>query len=135
MKIKLMTIKSIEDSLQKLMNKELNVRIAYRLAKVLKIITTELQEVEKARIELIRKYSDAPKQDGKSDPVSGQVQVAKEKEQEFFKEFNELLQEDVEIEFEPIDISELDDIKLSPLDLLKLTDFVIDKSQLPKTKS
>ncbi|HUS48597.1 MAG TPA: hypothetical protein VMZ91_00390, partial [Candidatus Paceibacterota bacterium] len=58
MKIKLLELKGIETGLQKLIDKELNIRVAYRIGKLLKVVTDETASLEDSRNKLIQKYGE-----------------------------------------------------------------------------
>jgi len=128
MKIKLLELKGIETGLQKLIDKELNVRIAYRIGKLLKVVTDETAILEDNRNKLIQKYgetveaSDAPQEEGQPPAPQGQqrIQVKPENQQKFFNELSELLQEEVEITFEQISLNDLGDITFTPKDMFLL---------------
>jgi len=118
MKVRLIEIKLIENSLNKLMEANLNVKIAYKLSKLLKKIGQELQDLEENRIRLVKKYSN----DAENDK---EMKVADDKVDEFQKEFNVLLNVEVDVPFEPISIDDLgDDIKLTPIDIIRLGNII-----------
>ena len=130
-------IQGMEGSLRKLTNKELKVKIAYRLGKLLKIIGTELSELEENRGRLIRKYGFEvkPNEKDKSAVARGkQYQVNKEKEVDFYREFNELLQEEIEITFEPVSIKELGDVDFTPADIIRLEGIIGVESDAKEIK-
>ena len=120
MKFKLIEIRSLEGSLVKLTNKELPVRVAYRLSRVLKRVTEELSSIENYRVKLVKKYS-------KGEDEKGIFEVAKGEEEKFGKEFSELLMEEIDIDFEPILLSDLGDICLTPIDLIRLEKIILEE--------
>jgi len=113
MKFKLFEIRSLEGSLSKLTHKEVPVKLAYRLGKVMKVVSDELSALESHRARLVKKYS------GEADE-NGNYKVPSEKVVEFKKEFSELLGEEIEINCEPIELSELDGLSLAPIDMVRL---------------
>ncbi|MCD6436250.1 MAG: hypothetical protein J7L15_07660 [Clostridiales bacterium] len=119
MKVKLVEIKNAEEPLKKIVNKELNIRVAYKLAKLLKVFSSELVVIEEARIKLVRKFAEIDE-----DKI---MKVPQEKTQEFMSEFIEFLQEEIDIDFEPIDISEIEDITFTASDMLKVEKFLKNK--------
>lgn len=120
MKFKLGEIRTLESSLAKLMNKELPIKAAYRLGKLLKAVSEELTIIENNRVKLIKKYS-------KGEDESGNFEVIKEKVDDFKKEFADFLTEEVEIDCKPVSISELGDISLAPIDLIRLDKLICDE--------
>lgn len=105
MKIKLVKIYSIGASMDKLLARDLPIKQSYWLGKNASKIAIELKEVEKVRNDLIKKFG--IENDNKM------WSVPKDKQEEFFKSFNEVLEEEIEIGLTPISIKELGDIKLS----------------------
>lgn len=129
MKISLAEIKSLEKSLSKIFDKDLNIKIAYRLGILLKKITEELRTLEENRIRLIKKY-------GTKDEKTQQIQVPPDKNADFYKDFNELLTFEIDIDFEPISLNAFGDITLSAIDAMRLDGIVIknDKTAAKKKK-
>jgi hypothetical protein len=119
MKIRLIEIKMIESSINKLMETNLPVKTAYRLSKLLKDVSSELQTLEENRVRLVRKYADV-----KEDTPEQEVKVPKDKVEPFQNEFNELLQTEVEIKFDPVSISDLEEVRLTPIDILRLENII-----------
>jgi hypothetical protein len=112
MKIKLGELKNAETSLQKLIEKDLNIKIAYKLGKLIKIISAEFKEIEDSRVKLIKKY-------GKEDENKN-IQVLPENNEKFYIEFQQLLDEEIDIDFEPLALEELGEISMTTTDVLKL---------------
>lgn len=129
MKTKLANVKMMEQSLSKLVDKELNIKVAYKLSKTLKVIGEELSELEEARQKLVKKYSDKTKTDKDSEVNEQDLKVSKENEQKFFKEYSQLLEEEVEFDVQPISIEKLEDVSLSPRDISFLSDIIICDGQ------
>ena len=129
MKTKLANVKMMEQSLSKLVDKELNIKVAYKLSKTLKVIGEELSELEEARQKLVKKYSDKTKTDKDSEVSEQDLKVSKENEQKFFKEYSQLLEEEVEFDVQPISIEKLEDVSLSPRDISFLSDIIICDGQ------
>ena len=120
MKFKLNEIFALTRSLPKLTEKELPIRTSYRLLKFLKQCSEEMETLEKARVKLVEKY--AEETEDKSNMKVSEANTAK-----FQEEFNALLSEEVEIDFTPIKISDLGDIKVSTNDLLPLQRILEEK--------
>ena len=101
MKFKLAEIQEINKGLPSITRHPLPVRLSYRLAKLIEFFTNELKIMETARRDLVKKYSDEnpPEQDTP-------IRVKPENEKKFTEEMVELLEQEVELDFEPIDIKE-----------------------------
>ena len=79
-----------------------------------------MEILEKARIKLVEKYAGEPSEDG-------EMKVTDENKEKFQEDFTALLNEEAEIDFTPIPISELGDINLSTNDLLPLQKIIEEK--------
>lgn len=121
MKLTLAEIRWMQRGLSAITQMPLSIRPSYRLSKLLNFCNAEMVNVEKARIGLVKKLAvtDSEK--------PGELKVTSENEEQFRKEFEQLLQEEVEVDFIPIKISEFgDDIKISPVELASLSKVLED---------
>jgi len=124
MKFKLNEIRLATDGLAEILEKELPVKTAYWLARFLDKVNSENASMEKARIILVKKHA---KKDDKGNPMFVKDKDGKDTNQydipdmdTFQNEFIELTNEEVEIDFKPIKLEQLGDIKLKPITLAKL---------------
>lgn len=114
MKLKLGDVTMMQQGLTVLLNQPLPIKLSYKLGKLVKIVDEEIQEIENRRIELVKKY-------GVEDKEKGTIKVSDENQDHFMKEYSELLDLDVNLDFEQVDINQLpDDIKISPQQLIFL---------------
>ncbi len=129
MKITLAEVKSLESSLSKIFNKDVNIKLAYRLGKLLKRLSEEMKMLEENRIKLVKKY-------GEEDEETKQLSVPPEKTQEFYNEFNELMQIEIDVDFEPVPLEQFGDIEMSASDVINLDGKIIaDESPAEKEKT
>jgi hypothetical protein len=111
-------LKNSEPALVALSNCTLPIAIAYKISKALKVIASELTDLEEARQKLVQKYGVENE---------GNVVVTEENINAFVEELNPLLQEEVEIPFEPIPVESLpDSVNLTPLQLSQLSFFITE---------
>ena len=131
MKISLAEVKGLEGSLSKIFEKDVNIKIAYRLSVLLKKLSEEMALLEENRVKLVKQY-------GTEDEQTKSMSVLPENSQAFFDAFNELMQVEVKIDFEPIALKDLGDIELSASDMAKLAGLIIkceeDKKKKPSKK-
>jgi len=133
MKFRLNEVFAITRSLPKLTDKELPIKISYRLLKFLKSCSEEMETLEKSRVKLIKKYAEKSvedeKDDGKKKNSSEQrdIKVADENKDKFQEEFSILLNEEVEIDFEPICIEDFGEITFATNDLISLQKIIKEK--------
>ena len=119
MKIKLATIRGGIESFKKLLTANLPIKLAYSLSKSVKKLEGEVKIVEEQRIALLKKYGTSPDE-------KGNVTVLPENIEFFVKDFNGLLEVEVDIDITPVKLSELGDIKLSAVDLSNLEGIVVE---------
>lgn len=112
MNITINQILTARDTLSRLAERPLPVKQSYRLAKLVKAINNEMSVYDGERIKLCKKY-------GKLNEEQKQYDI-KDKES-FVRESKELLNQSVEFDVKPIDITELE---LSAQDILKIEPFI-----------
>ena len=116
MELKLIEIQKAQSALQKVMNADLPVKIAFRLSRVAKVIDGVFIDIEAQRAKLIKKYG-VPSKDG--------FTVKPENVAQFQEEFTGLLSEEsVELNIEPFGLELLEGIKLTALDMMALESFI-----------
>jgi len=125
MKFKLSELYGLTRSLPKLTDKELPIKISYNLLKLMKGISEEMETLEKSRMKLVEKYRE-PEEEG-SKEASGGMKVADEHKDKFQKEFRVLMEEEVDIEFNPIFLKDLGDISFAANDLILLEKIIKEK--------
>lgn len=124
MKLTLAEIRWMQRGLSTITSMPLPIKLSYKLAKLLNFFNEEMMAVEHAREGLIKRMA-------VEDPSKpGELRVAPENEDKFREEFSQLLQEEIEVNFEPIKLAELgDDIKISPIELASLSKIIDDDSE------
>jgi hypothetical protein len=100
-------------SLRHLADQALPLKISYRLSKFIKKVTEELTSIEQQRIKLVNQFGDEDKE-------KGMTTVSPEKEPEFQKMFTDFLNENIDIDIDPIKISDIENVKLSVVDIFNL---------------
>ena len=113
-------IYSLTRSLNKLTNKELPIKVSFRLFKFLKDSSVAMESLEKTRIKLVEKFAEEAKE-------GEEMKVADSNREKFQEEFSVLLQEETEVEFDPISIDDLGDITISTNDLIPMQKLFIEK--------
>ena len=126
MKFNLNEVMAMQAGLDVILGKELPVKTSYWLARFLDKVGVEFKAMEAARIKLIEKYAKKDK-DGK--PMMKKVKKGEQPKEfdltddnmkKFQAEYGELGQEEFEIDFKPIKLEQLGDIKLKPIVLIQL---------------
>jgi len=113
MKLTLGDIRVMKDPMSKLLDNVLPIKVAWKLTKLVKSFDKELSEIEEFRINLIKKLG--------VDSGDGSIKVPDDKMDGFIAEFHELLETEIDVEFDPIDIELLgDNVSLSTKDLIMM---------------
>jgi hypothetical protein len=112
MKVKLSDVYVSVPVLTKVLDLELPVNISYKFMKLVNNLNQELKNIEEQRVKLVKKYS--------SDEEG--TNVSDDKKSEFLNEFTGLLNEEIEINWEKMVLTNLgNDLKLTPNDLNKVS--------------
>lgn len=82
--------------------------VSFRLARVVRHVARELEDIEKSRVTLVKKHS----ADGTS--------VTPENMPAFWAEFGEILSADIELDVKPLEASTLEKATISAQDVLML---------------
>jgi hypothetical protein len=124
MNLKTLINKDFLNSFNKLSLQNIPVRTAYRIKKMREQFDKETKEVGQLHLELIKKYA-SKKEDGTViESENGNIDVDPKNLEVFYKEFEELVAENVEIV--PLKLSELGEITLSVSDLVNLDSLIVD---------
>lgn len=108
--MKIQEILNLQPVLQGLLDVKLPIKVAYRLNKLTNKLASEMKFYEEKRLELIKELGEKVKdKDGKE---TEQIQVLKENEPEFYEELKKVLELEIEIDYEPISLTELGDIQI-----------------------
>ena len=128
MKILLKELSEVNQSLIKLLQKELDIKLAYRMRKISGKIISELKHIENQIGVLRKKYGEKEKIDGKE---TGRIKVPEKNTEAFEKDVKTLLEVEVSLGAELIPYECLEGMgKISPLDLANVDRFIEE----PKAK-
>ena len=128
--------------LVKLLSQDLLFKIQYRLIRLSEDVERETKRFQTLQRKMFDKWGEfekvpvmnedgTPKLDDNGEQVmkdTGNMHIKPENFQEYNKEINELLSEEISIWYEPIAIEELDDVKLNKMDYDMIKPFLLDKS-------
>ena len=105
-----------KESFNKLLNADLPVKVSYRLSKTIKKIEEELKHFDVNRIELIKKYGET------EDNIH--YTVKKENMESYVKDMEELFTEKVDINVTQVTLTEIENAKLSSVDMSNLSKLI-----------
>jgi predicted ATP-dependent protease len=118
MQVKIETLINVMGSLGNLGKMVLPIKTAHKLSKLTKMVNEELKTYDESRQKLVQKYKTDDPED------KGMVKIKPECVEEFNKEYKELVEIEVELNWEPMTYSELGDITISAVDLNALELFI-----------
>ena len=125
MKITGKELKECTQSLTKILGKEMDFKLSYRIRKIAKKTKAEIDDLEEARFSLIKKY-------GEKIAKTNAYQVKEEHLDICTKEIDELLaiEIDLDISLIPYEVIEKAKIELSPIDVALLERFIEEEKEV-----
>lgn len=112
MKVKLFEIYSSVPVMNKILDAELPATVAFQLTKLLKTLNDEIKVIEEQRVKLVSKHGQKSGDDNLTVPDTNK--------EAFLKEFSELLDTEIELNWTPVSVSKFEGLNLSANDLLKV---------------
>ena len=115
MKIKVADLYNLSLGLNELSKKELPIALAFKIQRAQKKVSEELIASDKVRQSLIEKYKE-------KELDNGDVQIKKDKLNEFNEKINELMAQEIDLDIEKINIDDLEKSveKVKPQTLMQL---------------
>lgn len=104
MKVTLRNIYGASNILGLLVEQQLPIRIAFRLTRLITRLNEEYSNLDTHRKKLVDEYGEIIKE---SDPNNPAYTFSEENQEKFTTEFNDLLDEEVELEWDAISIEDL----------------------------
>jgi len=120
MKVKLAFLVQNE-ALNKLVDKPMDALTSFRIGKTVASVQSELEAFEKTRQSLLEKYGTKT-----ADGEALEIKPEHKNWKHFVKEYEELINEEVELDAKKIKISALKEVKMSAKDLIAL-DWLIEE--------
>ncbi|MFA5558830.1 MAG: hypothetical protein WDA59_05145 [Methanofastidiosum sp.] len=107
-------------------NKDMPMKVSYKISKLLKVLSKEFANYDLNRNKLIDKYADKDSEGNVKRDDNGQIHISNKKFREsFLKEHNELMDVDVELDYKPIfKLSELENLTLTVNEISALQEFI-----------
>lgn len=122
-----LTMKQLMESvevIQKLINSStpLSAKISYQIIRIAREVESEYNLFQKSRIELIQKYA-VKDTNNKAIIVDDKYQIIPEEQEQFSKEYEELMNSSIQMNIEPLKIEEIN-LMLTPLEWMEIEPFV-----------
>lgn len=107
----------------KILQHEFTGKQSFMISRVLRALNTETKSFNKIREEVLKKYAETDDV-GEMIVSEGNVKIRDGEMETFQKEINELLYAELDIDVKPIPVDWLDDVKLTPQEMLILEPFI-----------
>ncbi|KKM93853.1 hypothetical protein LCGC14_1204190 [marine sediment metagenome] len=120
-KIKCGQVYNVLPALRRLAEEPLDVKSAYWLSKLFRKVTTEYDDINKQRTELLEKFAIKQTDDDKK---NGQYRFKPEDQEKINKVIEELMDIEISLDVPKIAWVALENVKVSARDMLLLEDFV-----------
>lgn len=124
MTITLQNILESQETLQSLSMKTLRGRTAYQVARLLKRLESELTAYNDTRMKLIEQYAKKAEDGTYELNERNEYQFTSENMQAYVEEINNLLQEKIELDVNPLNLDDLVDLEFTPADMVALEPFI-----------
>ena len=107
----------------KILQHEFTGKQSFMISRVLRALNTETESFNKTREEVLKKYAETDDA-GEMIVSEGNVKIRDGEMETFQKEINELLYAELDVDVKPIPVDWLDDVKLTPQEMIVLEPFV-----------
>jgi len=112
------------DVLKEINNKKMPAKTAYQFARIIREIEKELQSFQDARSKLIEHFGKKDDTGKLIEDENGNIEIFLEKQEQFKKEIEDLMQSKIQINCEQINLEDILDNKFSPAEINKLFLFI-----------
>ena len=123
-KVKISELLNSTETLQKLSQKDFKAKLAWSISRLLKAAEAEIQAFNDTRMNLIKKYGDKDENGELVTDENGNCKIDNTSVEEFNKEFNELINTEVEINANKLTFDMLENIDFTPSEMAILEPFV-----------
>lgn len=107
----------------KILQHEFTGKQSFMISRVLRALNTETESFNKTREEVLKKYAEIDDA-GEMIVFEGNVKIRDGEMEAFQKEINELLYAELDVNVKPIPVDWLDDVKLTPQEMIVLEPFI-----------
>lgn len=107
----------------KILQHEFTGKQSFMISRVLRALNTETESFNKTREEVLRKYAETDEA-GEIIVSDGNVKIRDGEMESFQSEINELLYAELDVDVKPIPVDWLDDVKLTPQEMIVLEPFI-----------
>lgn len=125
MNVKLNALINAREGFDALLDLDLPIKTSYRITKIAKEVQSEYEIYEEKRNALVKKYG-GEVEERSGEKVEKVFKVLPENMEKFITEHNELASIEVELNFDPINLTDLgENVKIKPKYLYMLENFIV----------
>lgn len=123
-KVNLNNIVNSASTFRELSEKQLPIRVAFRIARLIRELDKENATFESSRRAIIEKYAMRDEAGKIAQANNGNILLQQDKIEDCNNELNELLSTEVEINADKINIEDLDKIEMTPAQVYNIEAFI-----------
>ena len=133
MKLKNRELLMIADSLNRLITKDYPVTLSFKLSKLTRLVNQELEDYNKSFQSLWEKYGQPIEKSGEK---TGEKEIKHENRKTYTDELEKLLDQEADINFQPIPLKDFGDTTIQTRDLMNLEKVIQsdESEESPKAK-
>lgn len=109
---------------KKLAEMPLNIKVAYNIARIIREIEKENRTFEETRQKLLFKYGEKDSSGQLIINQNNQITIIPDQIKNYNKEIQELLDEKIKLNVEPINLNDLGEIQITPAEIYQINMFI-----------
>ena len=109
---------------KRLVEMPLNIKVAYNIARIIREIEKENKTFEDTRQKLLFKYGEKDSSGQLIINQNNQITIIPEQINNYNKEIQELLDEKIKLNVEPISLNDLGEIQITPAEIYQINMFI-----------
>lgn len=109
---------------KKLAEMPLNIKVAYNIARIIREIEKENKTFEETRQKLLFKYGEKDSAGQLIINQNNQITIIPDQIKNYNKEIQELLDEKIKLNVEPINLNDLGEIQITPAEIYQINMFI-----------
>lgn len=123
--MKLNEVVELYSNMRDLATKEMKASLAFKFSRIIKSLENEIQNFEEQRQKLIDQYGEKDENGEVISQEDGSIKIQKDREEEMIKEYQDLMNTELDLTFTKVTIDELDTIDgITPEKLIKLDSII-----------
>lgn len=121
--ISVSTLINCTQALNELIKKPLKIRTAYKIARLAREVSKELELFNNTKNSLIEKYGEHDENNNLI-TENNNYKIREDMRKEFVEEYQDMMQQTIKLNIEPITLKELEDERFTPQEVSSIIDFI-----------